>query len=264
MRVRPPLLAALFAATLTACSTVPTTPAVPVAELAPTGKFRVAINYGNVVLAKRNAAGEPEGVVIDLAREAAKRASLPLEFVLFASPAQAFEGLKVGKADAAFLAADPARAADVDFTTPYVQIQAAYLVRTDSPLRNVEEVDRPGTRISVSLNAGYDLYLTRTLKAATLVRQPVGVDVVDAVMENKADVAAGLRQAMLQEQRKRTGVRLLDGDFMLIDHAMAVPRGRAAAQAWLTRFVEDMKRSGFVADSLVRHGSEGARSAPLR
>lgn len=237
---------------------------IPVSELAPTGKLRVAINYGNVVLLKKTAAGAPDGVAIDLAREAAKRAQLPLELVEFASPAHAFEAVKAGEADATFLAVDPARAAYVDFSTPYVQIQASYLVRSESALRIVGEVDRPGTRISLSLNSGYDLYLTRHLKAATLVRQAPHVNVVDALFEGKADVAAGLRQQMLQESRRRPGLRLLDGDFLLIDDAMAVPRGRPAAQAWLTRFVEEMKRSGFVADALARHGSEGAKPAPLR
>ncbi|MBC5767263.1 transporter substrate-binding domain-containing protein [Ramlibacter albus] len=239
-------------------------PPAPRAELAPTGTWRVAVNYGNVVLGKRAASGEMEGVMVDLARAAAQRAGLPLELRVFASPSQAFESLARGEVDATFLAYEASRAEKVDYTTPYAQLQASYLVPAGSPLASVTEADRGGVRIAATTNAGYELYLRRALKAATLVSTPADVDVVAMVLQGRAEVAAGLRQAMLQEVRKRPGVRLLEGDFMLIDHAMAVPKGRDAARKWLSEFVEDAKKTGFMADALRRHGSEGARAAPLQ
>ena len=135
-----------------------------VAELAPTGRLRAAINYGNPVLAQRGPGGEPRGVSVDLARELARRAGVELEVVPFDAAGKVFEAAKSGSWDIAFLAVDPVRAADIAFTSPYVLIEGSYMVRQDSPLRAPGEVDREGVRVAVGRGSAYDLYLTRTLK----------------------------------------------------------------------------------------------------
>ena len=146
-------------------------------------------------------------------------------------------------------------------------IEGAYLVRADSPLTRNEEVDRPGTRVVVGRGSAYDLYLTRALQQARLVRAPTSPAVVDQFLAEGQEVAAGVRQQLQADLGRlaATGapaLRLLPGRFMVIEQAMAVPKGRLAAQAWLSAFIEEMKASGFVADSLHRHGIEGATVAP--
>ena len=143
-------------------------------ELAPAGKLRAAINYGNGVLAQKGPDGEPRGVSADLSRELAKRLGVPLEFVTFTAAGKAFEAAKANTVDVLFVAIEPVRAADVEFTPPYVLIEGAYMVLQGSPLREPADADKPGTRISVGENSAYDLYLTRTLKHATLLRTPGG------------------------------------------------------------------------------------------
>ena len=234
------------------------------AELSTTGKLRAAINFGNPILANRGPGGEPTGVSVDLAREAARQLELPLELVTFNSAGNTVDAMKAGRVDLAFVAIDPVRAADMEYTAPYVIIEGAYLVRDGSPLRRNEEADRPGTRIAVGRGSAYDLYLTRELKNASLVRVPTSPQVVDAFLAQNLDVAAGVKQQLEADAKRVGGVRLLPGRFMVIEQAMGVPKGRTAAQAWLSGYIEEMKASGFVARALERHHIEGAAVAPAR
>ncbi|HEY2190645.1 MAG TPA: transporter substrate-binding domain-containing protein [Caldimonas sp.] len=222
------------------------------------------MNFGNPILASRGPGGEPVGVSVDLAREAARRLGLDVELVAFASAGNVVEAVKAERVDLAFVAIDPVRAADVEYTAPYVIIEGAYLVRNDSPLERNDEVDRNGIRVAVGRGSAYDLFLTRELKAATLVRAPTSPAVTDMFLADRLDVAAGVKQQMQADAKRVGGVRLLPGRFMVIEQAMGVPKGRFAAQAWLSAFIEEMKASGFVAAALRRHGIEGAAVAPPR
>jgi polar amino acid transport system substrate-binding protein len=245
------------------CATTPMAPAAAVADLAPTGKLRAAINFGNPVLASKDrASGEPRGVSVDLSRELAHRLSVPVELVTFDAAGKVVEALKSGAWDVAFLAIDPARAVDIGYTAPYVLIEGAYLVREASPVRANADVDRRGTRVVVATGSAYDLYLTRELKQATLVRVPTSQAVTDTFVARDLDVAAGVRQQLESDARRIAGLRVLDGRFMAIEQAMGTPRARAAGTEYLRSFVEQMKASGFVARALARHGIEGAVVAP--
>jgi polar amino acid transport system substrate-binding protein len=233
-------------------------------ELGGTGKLRAAINLGNPILAGRAANGELQGVSVDLAREAARRLNLPLELVAFQSAGSVVEAVKGRQVDLAFVAIDPVRAADMEYTAPYVIIEGAYLVRNDAALQRNEDVDRPGTRIVVGRGSAYDLFLTREIKAATLVRAPTSPAVTDMFLAERLDVAAGVKQQLEADARRVGGVRLLPGRFMVIEQAMGVPKGRTAARAWLSSYIEEMKASGFVAAALQRHRIEGAGVPPPR
>ncbi|MES2976196.1 MAG: ABC transporter substrate-binding protein [Pseudomonadota bacterium] len=235
-----------------------------VAELGSTGKLRAAINFGNPILANRNPDGTARGVSVDLALEAGRRLGLPVELVLFNSAGNVVEAVKAKQVDLAFVAIDPVRGADMDYTAPYVIIEGAYLVRNSSALQRNEEVDRAGTRVAVGRGSAYDLYLTREAKAATLVRVATSPVVTDEFLKQNLEVAAGVKQQLEADARRVGGVRLLPGRFMVIEQAMGVPKGRTAAQAWLSGYIEEMKASGFVADALRRHSIEGAAVAPAR
>lgn len=250
-------LALLSAGLLAACAAVPPAPTLAVAQLAPGGTLRAAINYGNPLLATRDANGEPRGVSVDLARELARRLGVPLEPVIYTAAGKVVEGIRAGAWDVGFFAIDPVRAADTDFTAPYLLIEGAYLVPEASPIRRNVDVDRAGVRVAAAKGSAYDLYLTRALKQATLVHAPTSQAVTDTLLAQKLDVAAGVKQQMQADARRLPGLRLLDGRFMEIRQAMALPRGRAAGAAYLRDFVEEMKASGFIAESLRRHGVDG-------
>lgn len=235
-----------------------------VKQLAPTGVLRASINLGNPVLASRASVdSEPRGVSVDLARALAGRLGVALEPVVFDSAGKSVDCVARGEADIGFFALDPARAAQLRFTPPYVLIEGAYLVREGSPLQAIEEVDVAGRRVVVGKGSAYDLYLTRALKQATIVRAATSPTVVAEFLRSDADVAAGVRQQLLADRERLGGLRMLPGNFMVIQQAMGVPVARSdAALAVVRQFIEDMKADGFVARALKRHGVDGAQVAP--
>ena len=235
-----------------------------IAAFAPAGHLRVAINLGNPILAGKDAAtGEARGVSIDLARALGARLGRCVDLLEFDAAAKSVEAVRSGRADVGFFAIDPLRGEGIRFSAPYVLIEGAYLVRNDSALADNAEVDRAGTRVMVGKGSAYDLYLTRALKAAEIVRAPTSPAVVDAFVAERADVAAGVKQQLESDASRLDGLRLLPGRFMVIEQAMGVPADRGdAVVAALRAFVEAAKASGLVADSLARHGIRGAAVAP--
>jgi polar amino acid transport system substrate-binding protein len=235
-----------------------TIPSDALKELAPTGSLRAAINLGNPVLAQGTTEA-PRGVTVDLARELARRAGVPLELVPFDAAGKVFEALKGGLWDIAFLAIEPVRAAEIAFTAPYVIIEGVYVVPIDSPLKAVADVDRAGVRIAVNTGSAYDLFLTRTLRQAEIVRAS---DSAVAFVNDKLEALAGVKQPLVEFVKKHPDTRMIDGRFMEIRQAMGTPQGRAAAAGYLKGFVEEMKTSGFVADALKRSNQPDATVAP--
>jgi polar amino acid transport system substrate-binding protein len=229
-------------------------------DLAPTGKIRFAINLGNIVLAQKDpATGAPRGVTVDLARELGRRLDRPIELVPFDAAGKSFEALKAGQVDVVFLAIEPVRAQEVAFTAPYVLIEGVYMVPKDSPLKTVADVDRPGIKISVNKASAYDLFLTRSLKHAELVRSEDGVGLF---VQQKLDAAGGVKQPLVAYAKAHPEVRVMDGRFMEIQQAMGTAKGRDAGARYLHAFVEEMKKSGFVADGLKRSQQFDAAVAP--
>ena len=247
---------------VTGCSSAPKAPPAAVSDLAPGGKLRAAINLGNPVLASRDAAGQPKGVSVDLARELAQRLGVPVELIAFDAAGKVVEAGRTGAWDLAFVALDPARAAEIAQSPPYVVIEGAYMVRQGSPIRANAEVDRPGNRVVVGRNSAYDLFLTRSIKQAQIVRTPTSAVVVDTFMKDNYEVAAGVKQQLEADAKRTPGVRLLPGRFMVINQAMASQRSKDAGARYVREFIEEMKASGFVARALERHQIQGAAVAP--
>jgi polar amino acid transport system substrate-binding protein len=233
-------------------------------ELAPTGKLRVAINLGNAMLAQKDAAGQPKGITPDLARELGRRAGLAVELVPFEAAGKSFEALKAGAVDVVFIAIEPVRAAETEFTAPYVNIEGGYMVTKDSPLKTIADVDRTGIRVAVGLASAYDLFLTRTVKNAEIVRAHTGGGsaMIELFHAQKLDVVAGVKPGLVEYANTNPGVRVMDGRFMVIEQAMGVAKGRTAAVRYLRGFIEEMKANGFVADALKRSNQTDAEVAP--
>jgi polar amino acid transport system substrate-binding protein len=252
------------AAWLAGCSTPARVPEALVLALAPGGRLRASINLGNPILASRTAAtGVVSGVSVDLARALAAQLGVEAEMQVVDSAARSVLAVRAGQADIGFFAIDPLRSAGIRFSAPYVLIEGAYLVRQDSTLSDPTQVDRAGTRVMVGLGSAYDLYLSRALRNAQLLRAATSPAVVDRFLAEGADVAAGVKQQLEADAARLGGLRLLPGRFMVIEQAMGLPAGRGeAAEQYLRDFVEQAKASGFVAQALARHGIQGAVVAP--
>lgn len=231
--------------------------------VAPTGTLRAAINFGNPVLAQRGPDGKPGGVSVALATELARRLHVPLSLVPFNSAGGVTSALKDGGYDICFLAIDPVRGEELDFTAPYVLIEGGYAVRRDAPFPTVESVDAAGVRVLVATGSAYDLFLTRALTHAALQRFPTGNDAAAAFVRGEGDVLAGVKQPLEQLVGSNPALRMVPGRFMAIEQAMATPKGRdPAGLAEMQAFLVEMKVSGLVAKALADSGQRDAKVAP--
>ncbi len=242
------------------------TPSIPEAlraEMAPGGVLRAGINLGNPTVVQRDGGGELRGVGPGLARELATQLGARVEFVTYDSAAKMAEAAKAGAWDVAFLAVDPQRANDIAFSAPYMQIEATYMVRADSPLGKPEDVDRKGVRIATNNNAAFDLWMQRNLKNAERVLAYSSGAAIELFMAHRdIDAAAGVRNTLAQAAAKTSGYRVMDTNFSTVGQASGVPRNRAASAQYLHQFIEEMKASGFVARALKESGVTDASVAP--
>ena len=225
----------------------------------------MAVNYGNIVHTQRDpAGGDPRGVAPELGRELARRLGVPIKYVTYEIAGKMADAVKEGAWDLAFLAVDPARAKDIGFSEPYVLIEGTYLVKANSPMRVAADLDQKGTRIAVGLKSAYDLYLSRELKQAELVRYPTSQAAIDAYVGGKdnLDAAAGVRQPLAIAAKKDSKYRVIEKAYMTIGQAAGVPKQRAAAAKYLHGYIEEMKASGFVARTLAETGNADATVAP--
>jgi polar amino acid transport system substrate-binding protein len=235
-------------------------------SFAPTGKLRVAINMGNPILARAgDDPAQPAGISVDIATELARRLSVPIEFVVVDAAAKSVEAVTNGDADVGFFAVDPVRGAAIEFTEPYLLIEGCYLVDRDSAITTNEQVDSPHNRVAVGAGSAYDLFLTRDLQHAQIVRARTSPTVVDTFIEQRLEVAAGVRQQLEMDARRYDKLRLLVEPFMVIRQAAGVARARGpAASRYLDQFIEELKISGEIGALIARHGIEGISVAPAK
>src|SRR6201987_2776565 len=232
-----------------------------VSELAPTGVLRAAINMGNFLLVTgRSPSGDPEGVAPAVAAAIPHRLGVPLKYVPYARPGELADDTEKGLWDIGLIGAEPQRAAGINFTAAYCEIEATYLVPAGSPITKVGEVDQPGKRIAVTARSAYGLWLENNVKKAQLMQ----FDSADAALKQfdseKMDAYAGLRPGLLQVAQARPGSRILDGQFTAVQQAVGTPKKNAAGFEFLKAFVEEAKQTGIVASFIEREGVVGRLS----
>lgn len=240
------------------CATTAGVPDTARSELAPTGTLRAGMNLGNRLFTTKDAAtGELRGVSVDLMRELASRLGVPVAFVVHASPGDVADAVDKETWDVAILAIAQARAQTIAFSPAITEIEATYVVHKGSVLKSVGQVDASGIRVAAPEKAGYELYLTQTLRSATLIRTKGSTASIDVFNDRRVDALAGLKPDLLSSMDKMPEARMLEGKFMTVNHGLGTPRTRRAAAEYLKAFVEEMNASGFVARSIERHGVQG-------
>lgn len=236
-------------------------PAQVVAQLAPTGVLRAGINMSNFLLVvDKTETGDPIGPSPSIAAAIADALGVPLKLVPFASPSAVAEAAGTGVWDIGNIGAEPQRAAVMDFTAAYVEIEATYLVPPGSPLHSIDEVDRPGNRISVSKGSAYGLWLENNIKQAELKPVTGGDEAFEQFVDEKMEALGSLRPRLLIDKDKFPGSRILDGQFAAVQQAVGVNKGNDAAYSWLKDFVETSKANGLVASFIEKHGVQGKLS----
>jgi polar amino acid transport system substrate-binding protein len=233
------------------------------AELAPGGKLRVGINHSNfLIVTPGSPFGAPKGIAPDLALELGRRAGVPVEFVSYDAAGKLADAVKGAEVDLGFLGNEPQRADVIAFSPAYVELPVTYLVPAGSPIRSLADVDRAGVRIAVSARSAYDLYLSRNLKHAQLARAEGIPASAKLFAEQKLEALAGLKPGLMAEAQKLPGSRVLDGQVTSVQQSIGAPKDRQAAARFLREFVEDIKRSGLVAQTVQKHGVKGIDVAP--
>ena len=232
-----------------------------VSELAPTGVLRAAINMGNFLLVTgKTPTGDPVGVSPDMAREIAQRLGVPVKYIPYARPGEIADDAGKGSWDIGLIGAEPQRAAVIDFTAAYCEIEATYLVPAGSPIQSVAEVDQPGRRVAVTARSAYGLWLENNYKKGELLQFDSAEAALRAFDGEKLDAYAGLRPGLIDVQQARPGSRILDGQFTAVQQAVGTAKANTIGAAFLRDFVEEAKKSGLVARLIERHGVVGRLS----
>src|SRR4051794_34303009 len=234
-------------------------------DLAPTGTLRATYIATNPVQASADAAtGELRGPAAAIAAALARRAGVPVAITGAKGVEGVLESVKNGSADIGFLAFDPLRAAQVDFSQNYALAQNTYVVVENSPIKSVADADRAGVRIGVGARDAGDYFLTRTLKSATLVRNEGGIGeaAIKALLAGELDAYAGNRMRLHEAARKSPGLRLVPDNFYGVEQAVIVPKGETARLALINPFIDEARAGGFIADAIARAGLVGVDVAP--
>jgi polar amino acid transport system substrate-binding protein len=234
-------------------------------SFAPTGTLRIGINLGNPILANEDSTTqELRGVTIDIAREIGKCTGLPIKLIPFKTAGNTVDAIKTGEIDLVFVAIDPVRGADISYTPAYIQIEGAYMVKASSPITANEQVDVEGNEIVVGKGSAYDLYLSREIQKAVILRAASSQAVIDDFMSGKGNVAAGVKQQLESDAKRYEGLRMLPGRFMVINQAIGTPKARSEHEkttAYLSELITNLKQSGFIAQAMQRHNIQGAKVA---
>ena len=260
-----PWFTSLLVVVLSGCASLATTNEPTRQALAPGGQLRVAFLAGPLYATKDPATGEFRGVAIDLGRSFADRLGVPLQPVVYPNPGAILSAAKSGEWDVAFMGMNAQRAAAVDFSAPYMEVEQGYLVRAGTPITTASEVDRTGIRIAVIEKAGADVLLSTTIKNATLVRAASTGDLEALLASGSADVIAATKAFLFGRLPSQPGAKVLEGRILVEPIAMAVPKGRdPVAASTVARFAEEAKSSGLVRSAIERAGLRGVVVAPLK
>lgn len=233
------------------------------AELAPTGVLRAGINLSNFLLVTgRTADGDPVGVAPDVAKGIADSIGVPIKYVSFKSPGELADQAGKDVWDIGLIGAEPQRAAVMNFSAAYVEIEATYFVPPGSPLKTIADVDKKGVRLVVSARSAYGLWLENNIKNATLI-QVSGLDgALNKFIEDKADALAGLRPGLLKDLEKYPDYRILDGKFTAVQQAVGCNKPATEGARHIAAFVENAKKSGVIASLIEKHKVKGLSVAP--
>lgn len=257
------LLAALVGLNLWGCATSVAPPSAEVRNaLAPTGTLRVGILPANALQVTKDASGELKGVSIDIGKALAHRLGVPFTPVSYSSPPALIAGQKSTQWDVAFLAFDPARAKDVAFVAPYMEVEFGYLVLQKSRIKALSDVDAPGIRIATGAKGGPDLFLSHNLKQAELIRVSNVATAIEMLKSGKADAVAANKPTLFVESDRLPGSRVLDGRFLVAPYSMVIAKDRGVGEGYVRKFIEEAKASGLIKSSIEKAGLRGVVVAP--
>ena len=233
------------------------------ADIAPTGKLRVALNMGLATLVTKDpATGELHGVAPELGRALAESLKVPFVPVEYPGLGALIAAVRANAWDVAFLAISPERAGDMDMSAAYMNVNATYLVPSGSRIKSISDVDQAGVRVSVQRGGTNDIYLTGALKQAQLIRADTTPGAFELLRTGQVDAMVGDVPPLLQFQQSLPGSQVLPGLFQQGHQVIGLPKGHPAGVAYVRWFVEQAKASGMVKQAIDHAGLRGVEVAP--
>ncbi|MDA8723220.1 transporter substrate-binding domain-containing protein [Alphaproteobacteria bacterium] len=227
-------------------------------QLAPTGVLRAGINLSNFLLVSGTAAdGSPQGISPDIANLVASTLGLPCELICFDRPGKLADTVNQDIWDIGNIAFEAERAQTLDFSHPYVVIEANFLVRHDDDFLTNDDVDRAGTKIAVSERSAYDLWLTNHFSQAQIIRASSIQAAHDLFFEEKVDVLASLKPKLLEDLANHSGLRMIDPPFTAVKQSIGVAKGKADSIAFINALIAQSIENGWIAAQLEIHGMTG-------
>ena len=230
-------------------------------ELSSNGVLRAAINMSNILLVTdKMSDGTPIGVSPDMAQELARKLNVKLELIPYSSPGEIADDVDKNKWDICNIGAEPQRAEKIFFSSAYAEIQATYLVKSNSTISSIKDVDMDGKTISVADRSAYCLWLERNIKNAKLLKTDGVENSVDNFINKNLDALAGLRPQLMETVKTINDSKLLEGYFMSVQQAIGTSKENTEASKYIADFVENMKVSGFVKKLILKHKVDGKLS----
>jgi len=226
--------------------------------LAPSGHLRVGVYMSSPTSMVTDPANQAHGVTYDLGKDFAERLHVPVDYVPFGRIAEVVEAIKDGKVDFTVTNATPVRAKDVDFSQMLLAVELGYLVPANSPIRDDKELERPGVRIGVTKGGTSERVLSDRLKTATVISEDSVARGIEAIRKAELDVYATNKAILFQMAEQLPGARVLDGNWGQERMAIAVPKGRDSAKAFLDDFVREVQANGRLGQIEAQAGLRGA------
>ena len=227
--------------------------------LAPKGRLRVGVYPGSPIsMVRRSSTGEPHGLSLDLGKELARHLGVPFEQVNYQRISDVLEGMKAGDVDFTVSNSTPLRALDVAFSQTLLSIELGYLVPAGSPVATASDVDRPGMRIGVTQGSTSERTLPKLLANATVVPAQNLKYAIQMFERGELDAFATNKPTLFEMSDQMAGARVLDGRWGEEHLAVAIPKGRDSAMAYVRRFLEEAQSNGLLAKAVKQAGMRGS------
>ena len=227
-------------------------------QLAPTGILRAGINLSNFLLVSSTAAdGSPQGISPDIANLVASTLDLSCELVCFDRPGKLADAVNQDIWDIGNIAFEAERAQTLDFSHPYVVIEANFLVRHDDDFWTNDDIDRAAVKIAVSERSAYDLWLTNHFSQAQIIRASSIQAAHDLFFEKKVNVLASLKPKLLEDMAIHSGLRIIDPSFTTVKQSIGLAKGKAESIAFINTLIAQSIKNGWIAAQLELHGMTG-------
>ena len=232
-------------------------------KIAPTGVLRVGVNMSNFLLVNsKDKLGVIDGVSPGIGKKLAKELNISFEIVQFANPGLLADAVDNNEWDIGNIASEKERGKTIDFSDPYVNIDANFLFREEDNFKNNNDIDQPGIKIADFERSAYDLWLTENFKKAELIRVNSIEESHNLFKENKVNILAGLKPKLIDEMKKNNNYEMIQSPFTFIKQSIGIKKGNLEVLDFINKFISNNIKEGYIKSLLKQHNVQDKLSIP--